>query len=571
MAADDSNNIETTSSTPHRDSDNANSLEQHSVPLTAAVVEQTTQEVMSYRQHMKGVFRLTYPIILGELFQNTMPVMDIAFVGQLGKDDLAAAALATVWYNLWNSTMIGFMTAIDTLLSQSFGAQKYYQFSTWAGTSIVLVFLTTIPMSGIIALCGPAMHLFGQDPVLADAAGKFSYRLLPGLFPYYIFKTLNKYLQAQNKVAPGVWIGLLANGVNALFNWALIYAADWGLQGAPWATTLTRTVEFLMIVAYLYYQKKCRPPTATNTLQDTWPRLDKNKFTRTALRPFWKLAISGALSITAEVVSIVHTMWRFHMFAIVVWIQHFLLPFFYLLLFSQWSFEITTILAGLLSVLALDAHVLTLSIANVLFLSFPFAIGIAASIRVGQLIGEQRPKDAQKSAHASFFLSTVVQAILCIILLLCKDVVGYVFSGEDEVVHLVSKLVPISCLFMIGDAFHAILGGVFRGLGRQTFVLLLNVLGFWVCAVPLGAILAFVADVGVFGFWWGFNIGIYASVAVGIVILKFRVDWKLEAKKALQRLAVADSETNTNNITPVEGIMLDGTERRETTVQVLGC
>eukprot|EP00980_Cylindrotheca_fusiformis_P006046 scaffold1301_cov128-Cylindrotheca_fusiformis.AAC.9 len=540
MTDESSNNI-TSTGTPNHDSDNANSLEQHSAPLAeglphaaapAAVVEQT-QDVMTYRQHMKDVFQLTYPIILGEFFQNTMPIMDIAFVGQLGKDDLAAAALATVWFNLWNSTMIGFMTAIDTLLSQSYGAHQYDQFSTWAGTSLVIVFFVTILTSGIIALCGPVMHLFGQDPELADVAGRFSYRLLPGLFPYYIFKVLNKYLQTQNKVAPGVWIGLFANGVNALFNWALIYAADWGLQGAPWATTLTRTVEFLMIAAYLYYQKKFR---ACNPR--TWPRLDKDKFTRTALRPFWKLAITGALSITAEV----------------------------------WSFEITTILAGLLSVLALDAHVLTLSISNVLFLSFPFAIGIAASIRVGQLIGDQRPKDARKSALASFFLSSVIQAILCIILLLCKDIVGYVFSREDEVVHLVSKLVPISCIFMIGDAFHATISGVFRGLGRQTFVLMLNVLGFWVFAVPLGAILTFAADIGVFGFWWGFNIGIYASSLVGIVILKLRVDWKFEAKKALQRLSVVDSETNPNNIAPVEDTILDGTETRETTtVQVLGC
>eukprot|EP00980_Cylindrotheca_fusiformis_P023548 scaffold10576_cov84-Cylindrotheca_fusiformis.AAC.2 len=529
------NNDINKSTDAQKDSVDNETLEQPTFPLqqglpSTTVVPKTAveqpQDVMSYRQHMKGVFQLTYPIILGEVFQNTLPIMDIAFVGQLGKDELAATALATVWFNLWHSAMTGFMTAIDTLLSQSYGAQQYDQFSIWTGNSIIVVFLVTILVSGIIALCGPAMHLFGQDPALADAAGEFSYRLLPGLFPYYIFKVLTKYLQTQNKLAPGVWIGVLANGMNALFNWALIYAADLGLQGAPWATTLTRTVEFLMIIAYLYHQRRHRPAT----LQDTWPRFDKNKFTRATLKPFWKLAISGALSITAE----------------------------------AWSFEITTILAGLLSILALDAHIVSLSVATFLFLSFPFAIGIAASIRVGQLIGEQRPKDAQKSTHASVFLSTIVQAILCIILLLCKDVVGYVFSGEDEVVHLVSKLVPISCLFMMGDAIQATIGGVFRGLGRQTFVLMLNILGFWVCAVPLGALLTFVADIGVFGLWWGFNIGIYTSAAVGIVFLKLRVDWKLEAKKALQRLSI-DSETNSNNGTPMEDTVLDDTERREAT------
>eukprot|EP00980_Cylindrotheca_fusiformis_P006045 scaffold1301_cov128-Cylindrotheca_fusiformis.AAC.8 len=117
---------------------------------------------------------------------------------------------------------------------------------------------------------------------------------------------------------------------------------------------------------------------------------------------------------------------------------------------------------------------------------------------------------------------------------------------------------------MVGDAIQATMAGIFRGLGRQAFVLMLNILGFWVFAVSLGAILTFVADIGVFGFWWGFNIGIYPSAAVGIVFLKLRIDWKLEAKKALQRLSVVDSGANSNDITPVEDTILDRTERRKT-------
>jgi MATE family multidrug resistance protein len=213
---------------------------------------------------------------------------------------------------------------------------------------------------------------------------------------------------------------------------------------------------------------------------------------------------------------------------------------------SQWSFEVTTILAGLLGVIPLGAHIITLSISTVLFLSFPFAIGIAASIRVGQLIGEQRAEDARRSSHASFLFSGIIQTILTVILLLCKDVLGGLFSNDEEVANLVSELIPISCLFMMGDAIQATISGVFRGLGRQKFVLLLNILGFWVCAVPIGAVLTFVVDIGVAGLWWGFNIGIYASSAVGIWFLRMRVDWNLEAKKAMKRLSTLDSNSSSS-------------------------
>jgi MATE family multidrug resistance protein len=465
-----------------------------SAEVDAASDTSNNQQIISYRQHLSAVSKLTYPIILSEFFQNTLPVMDIAFVGQLGKDELAAAALATVWFNLWNATMIGFMTAIDTLLSQSYGANQIDNFAIWTGNSLIIISLTAILVAAVVALCGPAMRLFGQDPELAKAAGEFSFRLIPGLFPYYLFKVLTKYLQTQNRLAPGVWIGVLANGINALFNWALIFAAGWGIVGAPWATTITRTMEFLLIVLYIYVKK--------NALRDTLPIFSRENLTQSVLKPFWKLAISGALSITAE----------------------------------AWSFEITTILAGLLGTVALDAHIITLTIATFLFLSFPFAIGIAASIRVGQLIGNSNSKDAQRSSHTSYVLSTITQAVLIAILLPLKDVLGHLFSSDDDVANLVSELIPISCIFMIGDSFQATTGGVLRGLGRQKLVLWLNLLGFWVLAVPIGAILAFAVDLGVFGLWWGMVIGIYLSAFIGLWSLR-RVNWNHEAKKTLKRLS----------------------------------
>jgi MATE family multidrug resistance protein len=221
-------------------------------------------------------------------------------------------------------------------------------------------------------------------------------------------------------------------------------------------------------------------------------------------------------------------------------------------------------------VIALDAHIITLSVASFLFLSFPFAIGIAASIRVGQLIGEQRATDARQSSHASFLFSGITQTILTVILLLCKDFLGHLFSNDEEVATMVSELIPISCIFMMGDAIQATIGGVLRGLGRQKFVLCLNILGFWVCAVPIGAVLTFVAGFGVAGLWWGFNIGIYASSAIGIWFLRMRVDWNLEAKKAMKRLSTL-TETNSNSSSPVGTAGMGSTEAREATFQVESC
>lgn len=451
----------------------------------------------TYKEHTYQILAITCPIVLSEIFQNTLPIIDIAFVGNLpGKDDLAAAALATVWFNLWNATMLGFMTATDTMLAQSYGAKEFQSFAMWTVNSIFVVSFGMVPIiAGLIALCEPCMLLFGQDPDLSAAAGQFSYRLIPGLLPYYIFKILTKYLQSQNRILPGVLIGFIANGFNVLANWVFIYRLDMGLNGAPWATSLTRLMECVALIMFIVFYKR--------QLEDTFPSFSKLNISSSTILPFLSLALSGALSFACE----------------------------------AWSFEVTTILAGLLGTISLDAHIITLSIATFIYLSFPFAVGIATSIRVGQLIGDGRAGDARRSCIVSYGINIVLQVTLTIILYPCSAILGKLFSSDKEVSALVTTLIPLSCIFMMGDAPQANTGGAMRGLGRQMMVLALNVLGFWVLAVPVGALLAFATEnVGVAGLWWGFTVGIYSSAFIG-ALLMMRVDWLQEVKNAKCRIS----------------------------------
>jgi len=464
---------------------------------------------LSNRDHAVNIITVALPIMISELFQNTMPVVDIAFVGNLpNKEDLAAAALATVWFNLWNTTMMGFMTAIDTLLSQSFGGGELQSFAMWTATSMVIVLIvTTVLIVPIVAAVKPFMILFGQDHELSSEAGQFSYRLLLGLPPLYAFKLLTKYLQTQNILAPSIYIGILSNGVNVLANWILIYKLDYGLYGAPVATSVTRWLQMFMIVAYILWNKN-------GSLKDTFPSAKLATFSKEIWSLFFKFAISGAFSFSAE----------------------------------AWSFEVTTILAGLLGTVPLDAHIITMTISTFIFLSFPFAIGIATSIRVGQLIGEGRPSDAKRSCIISYGINIGLQLVLIGFVMGFKNELGHLFSSDDEISDLVSLLLPLMCIFMLGDAVQANTGGAMRGLGRQKLVFKLNILGFWVLAIPVGALLTFVAKTGVAGLWWGFTVGIYSSGILGLLFLRVRIDWDKEAAKYRMRSSVITSSLRENQV-----------------------
>jgi len=158
---------------------------------------------------------------------------------------------------------------------------------------------------------------------------------------------------------------------------------------------------------------------------------------------------------------------------------------------------------------------------------------------VGHLIGEGRVRDAKLSSLASFILTAVVYVSIIIIILPSSAALGNLFSSSQDVSDLISSLLPISCFFMVGDCIQSTTGGVMRGLGLQKMVFALNIVGFWILGVPIGAILTFVADIGVAGLWWGISIGVYSSAMIGLWVLKFRVDWEKAVTKAQDRTNLA--------------------------------
>ena len=141
----------------------------------------------------------------------------------------------------------------------------------------------------------------------------------------------------------------------------------------------------------------------------------------------------------------------------------------------------------------------------------------------------------------AYGVNFVVQITLIAIVWPCSRLLASLFSKDEEIADLVASLIPLSCIFMLGDAVQANTGGALRGLGRQKLVLLLNILGFWLLAVPFGAVLAFATNIGVRGLWWGFTVGIYSAAFIGILFLLFRVNWEKEAFKAQRRIAQTSS------------------------------
>ena len=73
-------------------------------------------------QEVLPVLSLAIPVIASSCLQQTLQVVDAAFLGHIGPDELAAAALGNAYFNMIWYFMLGVSTALDTFASQAYGA-----------------------------------------------------------------------------------------------------------------------------------------------------------------------------------------------------------------------------------------------------------------------------------------------------------------------------------------------------------------------------------------------------------------------------------------------------------------
>mmetsp|Transcript_4297 Transcript_4297/g.6292 ORF Transcript_4297/g.6292 Transcript_4297/m.6292 type:complete len:159 (+) Transcript_4297:1276-1752(+) len=135
-------------------------------------------------------------------------------------------------------------------------------------------------------------------------------------------------------------------------------------------------------------------------------------------------------------------------------------------------------------------------------------------LQVGQLIGDGKAADARRSCIVAYSVNFVVQLLLIATLLPCGRLLADLFSTDNEVADLIADLIPLSCIFMVGDAFQTNTGGVMRGLGRQKLVLFLNILGFWVLVSSSTCYLHVVND----------TLCQYITIVPSIIVLCFEGD-----------------------------------------------
>ena len=202
-----------------------------------------------------------------------------------------------------------------------------------------------------------------------------------------------------------------------------------------------------------------------------------------------------------------------------------------------WAFEIVALAAGRLGTIPLAAQSVIMTTDQVMN-TIPFGIGVAASARVGNLLGAKNAKGAARAANVAAWLSMAMGLLVLIVLMAVKDFYAKIFNDDINVIKLTAEVMPYVALFQIADGLNGSCGGSLRGMGRQHIGAAVNFVSYYMGALPLGIWLAF-HGWRLAGLWVGQCIALYLVGILEWVIVAWS-DWEYQVQKAFERMDEGD-------------------------------
>ena len=450
------------------------------------------QTASAPKSEFRTLFGLALPVAAAQLGFMTMGVIDTMMVARIGVAELAAVAIATSW--AWSSSSLfqGLVHGMDPLVSQAHGRGDGDGAALALQRGLVIACLSSIPLTALWIATEPLLVMLGQDENVAELAGNYMLARLPSALGFNLFIALRQYLVGRTIMRPAMWVMLIGNVANLFLNWVLIFghlgAPRLGLLGAGLATGLTNV---LLPVGLWLWTRYFR------LHEGAWRRWDRSSFSPAGLGRYLRLGIPVGLQLALEAN----------------------------------AFTVAMIMIGWIGVLELAAHQVVINMASFTFM-LPLGIAIAASVRVGNLIGAGDPERLRVACRTALAMGGGVMAVGACIFIVFRETLPLFYIEDAAVVSLAALLLPIAGAFQIFDGLQVVGGGLMRGMGRPQAGAIVNLIGFYVIGLPLGWLLAFPAGLGIIGIWWGLAAGL-GGVAFMLCIWVVRT-----AKRPLVELTV---------------------------------
>ena len=417
-----------------------------------------------HRQTDRDIVRLAWPAIVSQVLASMVSLIDIAMLGRLGTDALAAVGYTSQFFQLAQAGLLALSVACVALMARALGAGQPERARGAFAASLALALGSAVVICFVsVGFPRTLLGVLNADPrVIERAADYFRLTLGSSLFLAVALTIESAFRASRNTTTPLVIAGVVT-AVKLALNYLLIFGSfglpRLDLVGAGFATLGSQLVGVSLFIAAS--RRRGRPETAAvrleradlarassylaETARVSWPALGERVLLNSALLIyFWVLSDYGPVAIAAYTIGV-------------------------RLLSFSW-------IPGV-------------------------GISVAASTLVGQALGARDPRLAARAGWRATRLSLLVSLVLFVVFAALRIPLAESFTKDKEVI---AALEPFMLLLGIAQPFlgvHFTLAGALRGAGDTVTPLWSATLGNWIFRVPLALLVAKVFHMDVVWVW----------------------------------------------------------------------
>jgi multidrug resistance protein, MATE family len=457
------------------------------------------------RLEIATLWRLSWPMLVGQLATVGMGVADVAMTGHVSAEELAAVSLGTSVWSIVLVTVMGTMMAINTVVAHEIGAARHDRIAHSVRQSLWKGLLVGLIACLFANLCTLLFDHVGLAPDVAGRAALFLHVISIGMPAFACYRALYGYTTSLNQTKPVMWIALGGLAFNIFTNWLLVYG-NWGFPalGAVGCAVSTALGMWLMLGAMVWWIRLAPAYRLTTPFPDggRWEGPDW-----LAIGRMLRLGLPIGVTYFAEVS----------------------------------AFGLIGLLVARFGVIAVSSHQVALNFASLVFM-VPLSFSIGMMTRVGQAMGEGNPARARFAGWVGVGMSVAFGALSALLIAIFRWEIAATYTSDPQVQAASAHLLLLAALFQLSDATQVATASAIRGYQVTRRPMVIQLLAFWGVSLPLGAVLGLApqwfpwapaAPLETTGFW----IGLVVALTVAAVLLTYTFE-----KLARQRIRDASKQ-----------------------------
>ncbi len=428
-------------------------------------------------EHIARTLSLAVPVMFARFGILLLVAVDTAMTGHFGAVALAHYGLAMAPHVFMLLIGIGMLMGTAVLTAQAEGAGDSSDTGRVLRVALVHAALYGAVLAALCYAGEDFLLLTGQDPSLAEGAGRVLVIFGWGLPGMFLYTATVFFLEGINRPMPGMIVMIAANVLNLFLNWLMIFG-HWGFsaggaEGAALATTIVRWCMFFLAAGYVLM----RVDHVHYGLRGAIPNL--RVFARRFRRIGYPLGIAHGLETSA--------------------------------------FSTMTLFAGLLGAVQVAGYMIAM---NLISLVFMCALGFAtaASVRVGNAVGRGDAEGVRLAGWVAVGIASVFLVAVGIVFFFAPEWLTAIYTSEASVAAVAAPTVLVAAFVLLPDGAQGVLMGALRGASDVWPATFLYLLSFWGVMIPTGYVIGVLEERGA----PGLMVAVLVSTACALVLLGIR-------------------------------------------------